>query len=96
MIDLIIAGILLIAASYTDIRTREVPDWMSYVGIGCGFILAVFNSWTLHSWSYLINSAVGFVIAGAIGGILYYSGQWGGGDAKILMALGSIFGIELK
>jgi len=96
MIELIIAGILLFAASYTDIRTREVPDWMSYTGMGFGFALAIFNAWQFSSWSYMINSAVGFALAGAVGGALYYAGQWGGGDAKILMALGSIFGFELK
>src|SRR3989344_1591925 len=92
----IVALIICLIGSYTDLKVREVPDWLNFAGIitgvGVHFIGAVmlWNGW------FLLESLFGLGIGFGIGALMYYSGQWGGGDSKILMALGAIMGLSWK
>ncbi|MBI5798624.1 MAG: prepilin peptidase [Candidatus Yonathbacteria bacterium] len=85
---------MLLIATFTDIKSLEVPDWLTHGGIALGIILAVISS--LINWSIwpLISSIAGLAITFAIACLMFYTGQWGGGDAKLLMALGAITGFE--
>jgi len=84
----------LIIGSITDIKKREVPDWINYSLIACGFGFNLIYSVILWDFSYIINSSIGFFIFLIFALIMFYSGQWGGGDSKLLMGLGSAFGIN--
>ncbi|MBI2572654.1 prepilin peptidase [Candidatus Woesearchaeota archaeon] len=79
-------------ASYCDVRTREVPDWISYA-----FLLGVAGIRVLFSfeqgWSVLISGAFGFAVFCLLSLGLYYSRQWGGADAKLLMGMGVVIGL---
>ncbi len=90
-----VAFLALVVASYTDLKTREVPDWLNYsvmaVGIGLRALFSVYYS----DPSYIIAGLLGLGLFVAIGLAMFYTGQWGGGDSKMLMALGSLFGITL-
>lgn len=91
---LIIALVMLVIATITDLRTLEVPDWLSYAGIALGLIVhAVMSAaqWTI--WP-LANSAIGLAIAFSLACLMFYTGQWGGGDAKLLMAMGALIGFD--
>ncbi|MBI2564811.1 prepilin peptidase [Candidatus Woesearchaeota archaeon] len=88
------AFLVLLFASITDIKTREVPDWLSYGAIIFGSLLRVGWSFYDLSWQPLIEGIIGFGIFFAIACVFYYLGQWGGGDAKVLMALGVFFGFQ--
>lgn len=97
--EFIVYGICLITlfiGSYTDLKTREVPDWVNYgliiVGLGLNALFSAFSS----DWSYMINSIVGFAIMFAIAYLMFYTGQWGGGDSKMLMGLGAMLGFEVS
>lgn len=89
-----LAGILVGTA--TDIHHREVPDWVNYTmvlgGIGIGSLLAL----EAASWQPLISSALGLLTGYLIGALMYYTGQWGGGDAKMIMGLGALLGAPLE
>jgi Flp pilus assembly protein protease CpaA len=93
-IFIIIAFLALAIASYTDIKTLEVPDWLSYsliaVGIGGNLIFSIFYS----DPSFIIKSMLGLGLAFAIGMLMFYTGQWGGGDSKVLFGLGSLLGFD--
>jgi Flp pilus assembly protein protease CpaA len=82
----------LLVASYTDIKTREVPDWLNY-----GLMFAAFGIRLIFSipngWNILISGLFGFAICWCLALLFYYSNQWGGGDSKLLMAMGAIIGI---
>ncbi|MBD3259046.1 hypothetical protein GF371_00280 [Candidatus Woesearchaeota archaeon] len=82
----------LIIASYTDIKTREVPDYLCAALIIAAFGLRLLHSIFYNDWWFLIHGGIAFGIFVAIAFLLFYSGQWGGGDAKLLMAIGAIFG----
>ncbi|MEM4263691.1 MAG: A24 family peptidase [Candidatus Woesearchaeota archaeon] len=85
---------LLAIGTFTDLKVREVPDWLNYSGIAAGLGLRLI--WSLYSfdWSYIIEGFVGFGVFLAIAFAMFYLGQWGGGDSKILMALGALLGLK--
>lgn len=98
MIELILISIILVClviGSFTDIKTREVPDWVSYSMIFLGFGLRLIYSLYLFDFSYIIEGLLGFALFLIIGVILFYTAQWGGGDAKLLMGLGALMGFSL-
>ena len=90
-----IAFSALAIASYTDLKTREVPDWLNYGLIGAGLGLNLLFTAIYWKWNFFIGSIIGlssfFILAWA----MFYSGQWGGGDSKILMGLGALIGIDI-
>ena len=81
----------LIFASINDIKTREVPDWLSYSLIVSGFGIRIFHSMIFNDFWYLLNGMIGFGVMLVIGLLMYYFKQWGGGDAKLIMGLGVVF-----
>lgn len=85
--------ITLLVASYTDIRTREVPDWLSYGLIFTAFGIRIIFSFEM-GWTILLSGIIGFIICLALAFLFYYTGQWGGGDSKLLMGMGAIIGIS--
>ena len=62
MILLIIALIALIIGTYTDIKTREVPDWLNYSLIFIGLGGRLIFSLVKFDFSYLIEGLLGFVL----------------------------------
>jgi len=94
MIDLLLiaVGITgLVVATVVDIKKREVPDWISYSMIASGFGLRLINSLITSQWNYLLYGAVGFGVMFVVGALMYYTKQWGGGDTKLIAALGVVF-----
>ena len=94
-ISIIIALIVLIIGSITDIKKREVHDFVSY-----GLIFAAFGAALLYSiiyWDYtvLAQTAMGFIIGVIIAYGMFYLGQWGGGDSKLIMGLGAVLGFNV-
>jgi len=95
LIPYAIAFTALIIGSYTDLKTREVPDWANFGLIGVGFGINLLFSIIYWKIDFIVNSIVGFSIFFAIAWIMFYTGQWGGGDSKILMGLGALIGIDI-
>ena len=99
MIDVIlisIALLILLIGTFTDFKTREVPDWINYSGIAAGIGIRLIYSSITFDWSYIIAGILGFVVFLGIALLMFYLGQWGGGDSKMLMGLGAIIGLEWR
>ena len=94
LIPYTIAFLALLIASYTDMRTREVPDWLNLGLIGTGFGINLLFSAIFFKIDFILASVMGFAILFAIAWVMFYAGQWGGGDSKILMGLGALIGID--
>jgi Flp pilus assembly protein protease CpaA len=95
VIDIIlvcIGFIALIIGSCTDIKTREVPDWLNFALIACALGLRLIYSILSFDFSYFLYGLLGFGIFFAIAYAMFYSGQWGGGDSKMLMGVGALIG----
>ncbi len=87
-----IAFVILAIAAYTDLRTREVPDWVNFAGIIAGIGLRALSSISLGDLRIVGEGVLGFIVFFAIAIVMYYTGQWGGGDSKLLMAMGALLG----
>ncbi|PQO38040.1 prepilin peptidase [Blastopirellula marina] len=84
---LIPVGVLLIA-TICDLRTREIPDTLSLVLIGWG-LLAKLLGWITLPWLAL---GLGVVLGLATTLPFFWAGGLGGGDVKLIVALGLVIG----
>ncbi len=91
-----LALLVLAIGSYTDMRTREVPDWVNFGLIGMGFGINAIFSVIYWKIDFILGSIIGFGIFFAIAWLMFYFGQWGGGDSKMLMGLGAVIGITFQ
>jgi len=90
-----ICFVALLVASVFDIKTREVPDWINYslvfIGLGTRLIFS-FAEW---DFSYILDGAIGMLVFLALAYLMFYTGQWGGGDSKMIIGLGALLGFNL-
>lgn len=84
----LLAALLGLAASTTDLRNRTVPNWLTYSAAICGLL-----------WHAATDGArgAGFSLGGAALGfapmlVLFFLGGLGGGDVKLLAAFGALIG----
>lgn len=93
-ISAIIAFIALVIGSITDFQKREVHDYVSYSLIFAGFGVSIIYS-VLSGTFYILQTIMGFAIGVGLAYAMFYLGQWGGGDSKLLMGLGAVFGFNI-
>ncbi len=88
-----ITTITLLISSYTDLKTREVPDIISY-----GLIFTALGVRLIFSpilgWHIFFAGLFGFLITLVLALFFYYTNQWGGADSKLLMAMGAVLGLS--
>jgi Flp pilus assembly protein protease CpaA len=96
VISSIIVLSALLVASYCDIRTREVPDWLNYSLICAGVATGLLASLVYGTWTYAAFSLLGLGVFVALAYVMFYAGQWGGGDSKLLMGIGAAAGLEFS
>ena len=95
LIGIIIAFVALIVATITDLKNREVPDYISYGLIFVAFAISILNS--IINWNFIpfIISVMGFAVGLIVAYGMFYLGQWGGGDSKLIMGLGALLGFNI-
>lgn len=77
-------------ASYTDIRKRIVPDWLSYSAIALGLALHALQSLLGASIFPIAFSAGLAALTFACGYVLWKLGVWAGGDVKLFTAIAAL------
>lgn len=76
-----------ITAAYADIRTRRIPRELTVAAILAGLAYhALTGGFT--------NALVGAALAFAVGMAMFSIGAIGGGDVKLITALGSMLGLD--
>ena len=91
LILMILYTIPMISAAVTDAKKRIIPDWTWVAVLLIGGISALFLDTTLIS---LPERAAGFILSGLI--LLFIAiryGGIGGGDIKLIAAMGFCFGL---
>jgi Flp pilus assembly protein protease CpaA len=88
---LIVLGVIwIIGAVLQDLHRREVDNiWnFSLIAIALGYraVLSVF----IWDYWYFVNGMIGFGIFLILGNLFYYGRVFAGGDAKLVIALGTI------
>jgi len=91
IILLVLGFVALVFASIHDLKTREVPDWVSFSLVVSAFSVRIFHSLIFNDFWFLLYGVLGFGLMFAVGMLMYYTKQWGGGDAKLVMGLGVVF-----
>jgi Flp pilus assembly protein protease CpaA len=86
-----LAFVWILFASLQDIRKRIVSDWLNFSLIifvlGFRFFYSLFES---DGFVFFYQGLFGLGIFFILGNILYYAKFFGGGDAKLMMALGAM------
>ena len=87
---IILALVWIIGAVLQDFKRREVDNLWNFSLIA--FALAYRLSVSIFNGNYwfILNGLIGLVIFFGLHNLFYYSRLFGGGDAKLLMALGAI------
>ena len=84
----VLAILLILIATVCDLRKREVPDWISIVLLLAAIVAAALQVGETGWLGLVIGLALGL----AIGTALFAWCGFGGGDAKLIVALGAVFG----
>lgn len=85
---------LVVWTSITDVRTRDVPGLATLSGLLFGSFFRIILAVQLVSWMPIIYGLLGIVVLGGTGYILYHYRLWGGGDFKLMLALGALLGLN--
>ena len=80
-VQFVAVAVLLGIASVKDIKTREIPDWISV----CVLCAAVLDFNIQNLWGIIV-AAIFFVVA-------LQTGKIGGGDVKLIAALSVVCGL---
>jgi prepilin peptidase CpaA len=80
--------IVLVVATFTDLRSRRIPNWLvlPFLVVGIGV------SARLHGWHGAVHSFEGIALGGGLFGILALMGGMGMGDVKLCAAIGAWIG----
>ncbi len=85
---LIVPLALLLIASIIDVRTREIPDWISVAVLLVAMSAAAMGAANIRIWMVVTGGLLGAVI----GVLLVRFARLGGADAKLIAAVGSVLG----
>ena len=92
-------GVLLVAlglALYTDLTRGKVYDWLALPAIGLGLLIScvagAVDATQGNAFRPLIASLAGLALAIGIFGVAYLLHMLGGGDVKLLAAVGALMG----
>lgn len=90
-IFLIILGFVwIIGAVMQDLKRREVDNLWNFSLIGFALSYRFFYSVYMNEYSFFLDGIIGLVVFLVLGNLFYYSRVFAGGDAKLLIALGTI------
>ncbi len=86
-----LALIWIVFATIQDIKKREVANWLNFsliiFALGFRFFYSLFLE---KGFSFFYQGLIGFGIFFILGNVLYYGKMFAGGDAKLMVALGTV------
>lgn len=86
-----LAFVWMIFAVVQDLRKREIADWLNFslivFALGFRFFYSLFS---MQGFRFFYQGLLGLGIFFLLGNLLYYGKMFAGGDAKLLIALGTV------
>src|SRR5512136_548273 len=83
--------IVLAIAAITDVRTRRIPNWLTYPTMGAGLSYHVYA----NGWQGFLFGLEGLLLGFALLLVFYLLGGMGAGDVKLMAGVGSILGPKI-
>ncbi len=80
--------IVLAVATFTDLRSRRIPNWLVFPFMASGIAVSAWQ----HGWHGLGQSLAGLGLGALLFGILGAMGGMGMGDVKLCAAIGAWIG----
>ncbi|MBR9705464.1 hypothetical protein GOV14_00350 [Candidatus Pacearchaeota archaeon] len=80
----------IIGAVMQDLKRREVDNLWNFSLIAFAIVYRLIVSISIGNYWYFFNGVLGFLLFVVLGNLFYYGRVFAGGDAKLLIALGSI------
>ena len=74
---------LAVLGAASDVRTKKIPNWLTYSGL----LSALLFRFALAGWSGLERGIAGMLVAGGIFFLLFLVGGMGGGDVKLMASV---------
>jgi len=72
-----------------DVRGQRIPNWLTYSGLIAALVIRT----GLGGWAGLKGGLAGMLLAGGIFFVLFLTGGMGGGDVKLMAAVGAWVGL---
>ncbi len=92
---LVLGFIWILGATIQDIRKKEVANWLNFsliiFALGFRFFYSLFSN---TGFNFFYQGLIGLGIFFVLGNIFYYSRVFAGGDAKLMIALGTILPVS--
>jgi prepilin peptidase CpaA len=87
---LLVLGVVLMIAVYTEVRENRIPNWLTLSGMSLGLVIGHWQGGPVF-WSHLGGLTIGFGVMF----FFYVLGGIGGGDVKLMGAVGALMGANL-
>lgn len=87
---LVVLAALLILAVYGEVKEHRIPNWLTFSGMCLGLALGYMEGLP-QFWGHLGGLATGFGFLF----VFYIFGGVGGGDVKLMGAVGALMGFKL-
>ncbi len=90
----VLALVFILFAVFQDLRTREIANWISFsliiFALGFRFFYSLFGT---GEFSFFYQGLIGLGIFFILGNLFYYGKIFAGGDAKLMISLGTVLPI---
>jgi prepilin peptidase CpaA len=90
LLFLFAVGLLTSLAVFWDVRTRRIPNALTVPSFVSGLVFHL----AFHGWPGLLDAGLGFLVGFGILFVIWLAGSGGGGDAKLMGALGAWLGFD--
>jgi len=84
------ASVCAAIGSFTDVRSRRVPNWLT----GPAFVTGLALHLALGGWRGMLVAAAAGLICGVIFLVFFLAGGMGAGDVKLITAIGCLVGMS--
>ncbi len=89
-----LALIWILYATVSDLRSRDIPNWLNFsliiFALGFRFFYSLFD---LNDFSFFYQGLIGVGMFLILGNIFYYCKVFAGGDSKLMISLGAVLPI---